>query len=201
MEICESNLKFVFNGNVEAIKFDNSAFYAKRFNTLPEGKGVDIILDCPSCCQLIEIKNCTGHESENMWRTVPDNKKGVKAPTNKSGVPRESLHIEVAKKVASTIACLYGAHTESDRVPLASDLNKWWQAMTDSRIASMEKSLIVVLFLEGHFDITNSKTRDKKMMMQALQRSIKKKLFWLNCRVSVVDTDTYTKQYFTVKRE
>lgn len=37
------------------------------------------------------------------------------------------------------------------------------------------------------------------MIMRELQESIKTKLSWLNCRVSVVDSDTYKKELFKVQ--
>ena len=37
-----------------------------------------------------------------------------------------------------------------------------------------------------------------KMIMQKLQDSINKKLRWINCRVSVVDSDTYDPRIFQI---
>lgn len=53
----------------------------------------------------------------------------------------------------------------------------------------------MILFLEGDF---GGKTRTKKMIMQALQNSMNKKLQWINCRVSVVDSDTYDPRLFQI---
>ena len=36
------------------------------------------------------------------------------------------------------------------------------------------------------------------MIMQALQNSMNKKLQWINCRVSVVDSDTYDPRLFQI---
>lgn len=55
---------------------------------------------------------------------------------------------------------------------------------------------MVILFLEGDFDNPRSVTRSKKMIMERLQDSIRTKLSWLNCRVSVVDSATYNKRCF-----
>ena len=63
MEINESNLTFSFADGTTVIKFDNTDFYRKVFNKLPGSKGVDIIADSNDMLQLIEIKNCTGHET------------------------------------------------------------------------------------------------------------------------------------------
>ena len=65
--------------------------------------------------------------------------------------------------------------------------------MMHFRISQRKK--YVILFLEGDF---GSKTRTKKMIMKALQDSMNKKLQWINCRVSVVDSDTYNSKIFRV---
>lgn len=57
-----------------------------------------------------------------------------------------------------------------------------------------------VLFLEGDFDSQKISSRSKTMIMKRLQDSINKKLSWLNCRVSVVDSDTYNERYFKVEK-
>lgn len=36
------------------------------------------------------------------------------------------------------------------------------------------------------------------MIMNELQKSIKRKLKWINCRVSVVDSDTYNSKIFKI---
>ena len=84
MEINESNLTFSFADGTTVIKFDNTDFYRKVFNKLPGSKGVDIIADSNDMLQLIEIKNCTGHESENRWRISIDNSKLSSAPNTHS---------------------------------------------------------------------------------------------------------------------
>lgn len=54
---------------------------------------------------------------------------------------------------------------------------------------------LVVLVLEGDF---GCETNSKKMIMQKLQDSLKIKLDWLNCQVSVVDTNTYNSRFFNI---
>ena len=56
-----------------------------------------------------EIKNCLGHEAENRWRTSTDNRKLDSAPRDLDVENRDSFDIEVVKKVAMTILCLFGA--------------------------------------------------------------------------------------------
>lgn len=75
MNIEESNLTFVFPKDIIVSKFDDGRFYRKSFGKMPGGKGVDIIADSGDMLQLIEIKNCKGHEQENRWRTSVDNSK------------------------------------------------------------------------------------------------------------------------------
>lgn len=38
------------------------------------------------------------------------------------------------------------------------------------------------------------------MVMKSLEDSIKKKLPWLHCNVSVVDSNTYVRRLFTVEK-
>lgn len=77
MVIEESNLALKFSDDCQVVKFDDTDFYRSRFNKLPGAKGVDIISNSAEVIQFIEIKNCTGHESENIWRTSVNN---VNAP-------------------------------------------------------------------------------------------------------------------------
>ena len=98
MVIEESNLHFAFDEDVQAIKFDDTEFYRKYYNKMPNAKGVDILASSKDVMQLIEIKNCTGYETENMWRTSVNNSNIKAAPHNLDVNDRDSLDIEVAKK-------------------------------------------------------------------------------------------------------
>ena len=98
VSIEESGLTFEFNEGTLAVKFDDGAFYRSEFNKSPESKGVDILADDKKLIQLIEIKNCIGHERENMWRTSINNSKVESAPHDLDVRGRESLDIEIAKK-------------------------------------------------------------------------------------------------------
>ena len=198
MDINESNLTFSFADGTTVIKFDNTDFYRKVFNKLPGSKGVDIIADSNDMLQLIEIKNCTGHESENRWRISIDNSKLSSAPNTLEIADRDSLDIEIAKKVAATIACIYGAWTKSEESQSAKEISAFLAKICDAKIPVSSKPVMIILFLEGNFDNPESKTRSKKMIMQRLQESIETKLSWLKCRVSVVDSATYNKRCFEV---
>lgn len=76
----ESSLRFTFDEDTEAVKFDDTDFYRRRFSSFPGAKGIDILAESTEIIQLIEIKNCTGHESENIWRTSVNNSKIESAP-------------------------------------------------------------------------------------------------------------------------
>ena len=195
-EITESGLVFVFSDISDAVKFDDTAFYRNEFNALPEGKGVDIIADSQDFIQLIEVKNCTGHETENVWRTSINNSKLNSAPHDLDVENRDSLDIEVAKKIASTLTCIYGAWSKNAVSPKANELEFIWKGLSATKLVSHKKRIVVILYLEGNF---GTKTRSKRMIMKSIQDSIKTKLKWLNCSIHVVDKDTYSDRYFYVK--
>ena len=199
VSIEESGLTFEFNEGTLAVKFDDGAFYRSEFNKSPESKGVDILADDKKVIQLIEIKNCIGHERENMWRTSINNSKVESAPHDLDVRGRESLDIEIAKKVVSTLVCLYGAWSKSESSEKARELETYWKGIFNSNIPKDKKKILVILFLEGDFNANGPKSRSKKMIMRSIQESINTKLAWLKCQVSVVDSDTYKERYFTVR--
>ncbi len=197
MNIEESNLLFSFDSRYDAVKFDDTDFYRVYFNQMPGSKGVDIIADSDEVLHFIEIKNCMGHEIENMWRIGVDNSKISSAPQDLSVDNRESLDIEIAKKISMTISCLYGARTQKMKTEKASEVEKYWRGLESNGIPKDKKRIIVTLFLEGNFG-NYSHVRTKKMIMKSIQDSIRKKLSWINCKVYVVDSDTYNNSYFTI---
>ena len=179
----ESKLDFIFTGT--PIKFDETPFYIKFKSYLPHGKGVDFLSINEDSYLILEVKNCSGHEKDNIWRTNTNY-------TNEKG--EESFDIEIAKKVEGTLACLVGAGLA---YPLAGadELKPYFQELTSPKYEKNKKTLEVILFLEGDF---GSKTRSKKMIMKRIQDKIAEKLRWLNCNVRVVDTETYRKNLFVV---
>lgn len=199
MNIEESNLTFMFPEQMAVTKFDGTKYYRESYRKQPYGKGVDIIADSGEMLQLIEVKNCTGHEAENAWRTSVNNSKLASAPATLDVEDRDSLDIELAKKVASTIACLYGAWTKAPQSESAQVLSTFWEKACSEKIPLSRKTVMVILFLEGNFDNPKSKTRSKKMIMKRLEDSANIKLSWLNCRVSVVDSTTYNTKCFAVE--
>lgn len=193
MEISEGSLTFCFRDG-SGLKFDNTTYYRKYFNALPNGKGVDILHVSPSHAMLMEVKDCLGREGDNRWRIGVNNSKLHLAP--KGDTDRDSFDIETAKKAAMTVACLTGAAIGGGR-EAAEELLPYFRALTSKDLCSGKKKLYVILFLDGGF---GCKTRSKKTMMRELQHSIQRALKWLNCTVSVVDSDTYNPGLFTVKR-
>ncbi len=191
----ESGLKFQFPKNDIVIKFDDTKFYRDYFNKLPGAKGVDFISVDNDKIAFIEIKNCTGDEGNCRWRITPNNQKRNTTHTTVDVEGRESLDIEVAQKTAMTIAALIGAKSFGDKKECLAELKEYIQFLSNANFSDDSKRKYVILFLEGNFD---SRTRSKKMVMTALQDSLNKKLQWLNCRVSVVDSDTYDSKVFQI---
>lgn len=190
MEIEESGISFIFR-NDRVVKFDDSEFYRRYFNCLPHSKGVDFICESEGKRALIEVKNCRGHEVENVWRIGTDNaKRDVITPS--PGDERESLDIEMSLKAAMTIACLCGALSKGTVCSHAGKLSELCHPL-----GAGGEPLYIILFLEGDFFF---ETRSKKMIMDRLQTSIRKKLSWLNCSVSVMDSSTYKKKFFTIRQ-
>lgn len=185
MVLSESGLDFEFAVGTDGIKFDDAAFYRRQFSKISYAKGVDFVVSDRHRIYFIEVKNCLGHETENRWRIAPDNAKRGTAVTaaNRMLVQgRESLDQEVADKITMTLACLAGASTFGE---LTKDRLKTY-ARENFRSLS-DKEIFVILHLEGNFE---SKSRSKAMIMKGLQDSLRSKLRWLNCRVSVVDSNT-----------
>ena len=197
MVLTEGKLQFTFPGE-KAIKFDDTEFYRKRFNKLSGAKGVDFICDTDDFLMLLEVKDCLGNEAENGWRIAIDNTKVDTSPTPVDTEGRESFDNEVAHKVAMTISCLLGAQTFGENRPFQQgELIPYAKALENEKVAQRNKTIFVILLLEGDFQ---SGTRTKKMNMDRIQLSIEKKLKWLNCKVSVVDVGTYRSNLFEVER-
>ena len=190
MKINESNLEFDFHKGLQPVKFDGTNFYRQRFNKFPGAKGVDFLAVAPSTFLMIEVKNCKGHEGVNRWRIANDNKKRDRAAGASDVSDRDSLDIEMAQKTAQTLACLMGANTcySSNNVE---ELQVFYDALSRMK----EVPLKLVLFLEGDF---KSSSRSKKMIMNSIAESIRKKLSWLNCLVTVEDSHTQSKRYYEV---
>lgn len=191
----ESGLKFGFSGKSKVIKFDDTPFYRKYFNKFPGSKGVDFISVDKNKIAFIEVKNCIGDEGNCRWRIAPDNQKRETTHTSVNIEGRDSLDIEVVQKVAMSVAALLGAKSFGDTKESLKELKDFTQFLFNDTFADDSKKRYVILFLEGDF---GGKTRTKKMIMKALQDSMNRKLQWINCRVSVVDSDTYDSKIFRI---
>lgn len=195
MKIEESNLTFEFPKENKTIKFDDDKYYRKHFVKMPHAKGVDFISFSSERLLFLEVKNCRGHESDNVWRIYTNNRKLNTMTISQYTEGRESLDIEVAQKVAMSISAIVGAASFGERRETGTELLSLMKEISSNKFSLNRKEWIVILFLEGNF---RSVTRTKKMIMQDLQNSIRQKLDWLNCKVSVVDSDTYRNKYFNV---
>jgi hypothetical protein len=156
---------------------------------MPNGKGIDFFADSDDKLLLIEIKNCLGYEKQNNWRTNTGN-----TILNGSTID-ESFDIEVAKKVASTMACIVGANMNFEYAN-ADELKPLFKSISSNKFASGTKTLEVILYIDGNF---GSKVRSKNMIMKRIQDKIKEKLKWMNCVVRVVDYNTHNNKYFTTE--
>lgn len=192
MAICESGFSFDFPAGT-TVKFDDTRYYRKYFNALPGGKGVDILHVSDSSVIFLEIKNCLGTEADNQWRLGTNNSKLHLAQYQDQG--RDGFDVEMAKKNAMTLACLTGAAISRELRETTEEVLPFFDALMDGKISTCERAFYVILFLEGDF---SCKTRSKKMLMRELQTSIQRKLRWLNCSVSVVDSSTYPSRLFQV---
>lgn len=92
-----------------------------------------------------------------------------------------------------TVAALVGAKSFGESKSFSEELKEILNELFAADFWDNKKKKYVVLFLEGDF---GSHTRSKKMIMSELQRSIRIKMKWLNCRVSVVDSSTYNSRIF-----
>lgn len=188
MEIRESDMLFSFHDDVAVVKYDDMPFYRKSYNALEGSKGVDIIADSAFALYFVEVKNCEGSaENQDAWRRHYAGTRNM-----------DALASEVASKVAHTCACLAGVSTYGERNADAISLLDFAAALHATSIASLEKKLLVLLYLEGDF---SCKSRSNDAIYRELQNRIKKRLKWLNCRVSVVSTKTDHPRDYEVTQE
>lgn len=192
----ESGIRFQFPDSAITIKFDDDAFFRTKFDKLKGAKGVDFLSVSDNALVLLEVKNCAGNEAENNWRIHPNDKKVTTSPTTVDTANRHSLDIEIPQKVAMSLACLSGALSYASDGAQAETLSALSRLIYDGKHLYRENfQVFVILFLEGDF---GSHTRNKTMIMRELENSMRKKLKWLNCRVSIVDSHTYRKNFFEI---
>lgn len=189
----ESRLDFTFDETFHVVKFDSTDFYKMFYSSMPNGKGVDFIADSEERLIFMEVKNCAGYESDAVWRTQTDH---LVLKRNDKAID-ESFDIEVSKKVLCTIACLFGANSRYRLETSPDELRPFFHSMSSAKYSAGSKRIEVILFLEGDF---GSKSRPKKIIMKRIQEKIAEKLKWLNCTVRVVDSNTYKRRYFEVRK-
>lgn len=182
MIVSESNIQFEFPDCCQAIKFDDTEYYRKQFNILPNGKAVDFIAYSQKKYLLLEVKNCVGNEAENRWRIAPNNSKRDTCSTENDVSDRDSLDIEVVQKTASTLAALAAINTGPLPQKIVSECYSFAEEFFKNDIRLGKKELVVLLLLEGEF---GSYTRNDNFVRRELRKSIEKKLKWLNCIVMV----------------
>lgn len=60
----ESGLRFRFPDDSKIIKFDDTVFYRKFFNALPDSKGVDFVAVEKTVCHLLKSKTVLAMKEE-----------------------------------------------------------------------------------------------------------------------------------------
>jgi hypothetical protein len=196
MVIEESRMKFEFPDNSDVIKFDDTSYYRKEFNTLPGAKGVDFISVDREYVAFIEVKNCSGDEGNCRWRIFPNNLKRDKSHTNVDVEGRNSLDIEVAEKTAMTLAALSGIRSFGETRSSLEELKQFADRIVLKYLSdTSKKKIYIILILEGDF---GGYTRSKKSIMHELQSSLNAKMRWFHCKVSVVDSTTYSHDIFQI---
>lgn len=82
---------------------------------------------------------------------------------------------------------------EGDNRKIWDGLDKIVGSIFEKSFSETYKKRLIILVLEGDF---GTYTRPKKAIMSILQKSIAAKMKWLDCKVSVVDSDTYNEKVF-----
>lgn len=190
MIVSESRISFDFGPNyTDVVKYDSTPYYLNLFSAQEHCKGVDFIALSNAQLLLIEVKNCFGNEADNRWRIANNNAKSETIPTGHDITDRDSLDVEVAEKIRMTIAALTGVHTAPNPASQLIDCKTYANALCSEDIGNGRIKLVALLVLDGNF---GCKTRDDNMIRKEIQKSIKKKLKWLNCEVLVVDSNALT---------
>lgn len=192
MEIVEEYIRFIFPEGMCVLKFDDESFYRNKYNKITEAKGVDFLLRQESVAALMEVKDFSWHERENSWRLVLNDGWRKKHPDDERCLGRNSLDIEVSKKVVSTLACLYGSWTMHDKDDSASKLGTFFKK---SQVCSLK----IILFLELAAG-SSIQTRSNRTIRRNLRDSIEQKLSWLNCKVEVIDSHEGIASRFKIEK-
>ena len=78
-----------------------------------------------------------GDEKNNIWRIVANNKSYLIMIRIDI---KESYDVEISKKVAMTIACIYGAFTMRNSKETAVELKKYWSIINTESISKDKSS-------------------------------------------------------------
>lgn len=195
MIIQEGNQSFSFEDKTTVCKFDGTDYYKRFSDDLYGGKGVDIIAKNDKKLMFIEIKDFREDQALNSWRWhVADSEKD-KA---ERGENKHSLDIEVAQKVVMTIACLYGIWTRTSKIEeIDNIILTFCKSLNSKKVLNDKLTILIILQVEG---IKASHTRSEKTIMNELQRSLKKYLNWMKCKIVVQNSNEANENgYYLVK--
>ena len=172
---CESGITFRFEDQYsDVLKYDDTAFYREMFQKQPSAKAVDFLAASDDRFILLEVKNCSGY-----------GKKETNAPVSRDVMGRESLDIEVAEKVAMTLAALSGVYTRPKPESKAAPCMVFAESLFDKLTHEGKRKIIVIAVIDGKFGCF---TRSNQMIWKSIRESMEKKLKWLNATVIVTDS-------------
>jgi len=183
----ESGIRFEFADDYTVIKYDDTDFHKRSFNSLPGAKAVDFLAANDNSVIFIEVKNCAGNEAGNRWRIAPNNSKRDTIPTGHDVSDRDSLDIEIPQKVAMTIAALVGAYSRPAPYKRADECVPIAHKLCSVDIHTGRRKIYIILILEGVFE-NGLHTRTDRMIRNGIAEEMKKKLKWLNCAVQVISS-------------
>ena len=192
MVMSESGIQFDFDESYQIIKYDDTRFHKEQFNQLLNSKGVDFVAASNKRVVFMEIKNCLGDEGNNRWRIEVRNKKRDTAPTNYDVSQRDSLDIEIPKKVAMTMAALGGVYSYPTPHRNADECLPVARLLFSEEIKNEKRDINVILVLEGAFG-NGLETRNDNAIRMRLGQYMERKLKWLRCKVSVIQAEDLEK--------
>lgn len=159
MIIREDYLEFDFDESWKVFRFDEHPYYRKQMEKVDETKAIDFLGIFDDQLFLIEVKDFRGHRIETRERLLTG-----------------ELCIEIAQKVRDSLACIIGAHRNSNEI-------EHWRPYAEI-LCNPEKSIKVVVWLETDSPPSNLHQR-QRFRNSVSTNTFKRKLKWLTSRVLV----------------
>jgi hypothetical protein len=171
------NVRFSFGESWKVLEFDKSTTYVNGVGAIEgasagsRSKGVDIVGSYRNSEMLfLEATDYRGYSTAESQR------------------PIDKHAVEVAQKVCGTLAAIVGA----SRMHTGGDWREFAKLAIDNR-----KQLHVVYHYDGNS--ARSETRRRKAGNVSLNRSLRQKLHWLDCKIHVTSTKTFSNEIAEVE--